>query len=57
MEQVMGDAEEGVQRGGGGEIAIVLGRKDLAAMRGSKEKYNDQQWLMGGGAKGGVRQP
>jgi hypothetical protein len=40
MEQAIGDRVEGVQRGGGGGIAIVQGRKDLATMSGGKEKYN-----------------
>ena len=29
-------------------ITIVQGRRDLATMRGGKDKYNNQQWLMGG---------
>jgi hypothetical protein len=40
MEQVIGNRVDGVQGGGGGGIAIVQRRRDLATMRGGKEKYN-----------------
>jgi hypothetical protein len=42
---------------GRGEVAIIQGRRGLDTMRGGKEKYNNQQWLMGdeGGKRmGGV---
>jgi hypothetical protein len=42
MEQAIGNRVDEVQGGGGGGggIAIVQGRRDLATMRGGKEKYN-----------------
>jgi hypothetical protein len=43
MEWAIGDRVERAQGGGGGGgggIAIVRGRRDLAMMRGGKEKYN-----------------
>ncbi len=38
---------------GGGVITIVQGRRDSATIRGGKEKYNNQLWLMGGSKRRG----
>jgi hypothetical protein len=38
---------------GGGVIAIVQGRRDSATIRGGKEKYNNQLWLVGGSKRRG----
>jgi hypothetical protein len=39
----MANKIDGAKGGGGGEgIAIIQGRRDLATMRGGKEKYNNQ---------------
>jgi hypothetical protein len=43
LEQVIDDRVEGAQGGGGGGgggIIILQGRRDLAIMRGGKEKYS-----------------
>jgi hypothetical protein len=58
MEWAIGNRFEGAQGGGrggggGGGIIIDQGRRDYTTMRGGKEKYNNQQWLMWGVQKEG----